>query len=207
MLLVDDRQAQPGKAHLLLDDGVGADHQRRRAGFDGGQHVGACLLLLPAGQPGHLPAARRQQRRQPVGQLGEMLLGQDFGGRHQRALPAGVDGDAGGQRGHRRLAAAHVALQQAVHGLRARQIVRDFFAHAALRAGQLKRQRRQQRLVQATALGRQHGRAQVLARAPRPQLRQLLRQQLLGLQALPGGVAVVFQLGERRIGRRVVQKR
>ena len=206
MLLVDDRQAQLLKLHLLLDDGVRAHHQRRLAACDGGQHLAARLLLLAAGEPGHALAARLQQRREPVDQLGEVLLGQDFGGRHQCALPAGVDGDAGRQRGHHRLAAAHVALQQAVHGLHAAQVARNLFAHAALRAGELERQHGQQLLVHAAALGAQHGRAQMLARPARFQLRQLLRQQLLGLQALPGGVAVVFQLGQRHIVRRLVQK-
>ena len=37
-------------------------------------------------------------------------------------------------------------------------------------------------------------------------LRELLRQQLLGLQALPGRVAVVFQGGQRHIRRGVMQK-
>ena len=43
--------------------------------------------------------------------------------------------------------------------------------------------------------------------APRLQLRQLLRQQFLGLEPLPGRVAVVLERGDRHIGRRVVQKR
>jgi hypothetical protein len=113
---------------------------------------------------------------------------------------------AGGQRGHHRLAAAHVALQQAVHGHGARQVARDFLAHAPLRAGQLKRQGRQQRSCRPPGAAHSAGARRCIARAPRLQLRQLLRQQLLGLQALPGRVAVVFQLGQRHLGRRVVQK-
>ena len=206
MLFVDDRQPQPGKAHLLLNHGVRADHQRGLAGLDQGQHLAARLLLLAAGQPGHALAARRKQRLQPFDELGEVLLGQDLGRRHQRALPAGVDGGAGRQRRDHRLAAAHVALQQAVHGLRGAQVARNFFAHAALRAGQRKRQRGQQLIEQAAAHRRQHRRAQMLTRAARLQLRQLLRQQLLGLQALPRWVGVVFQLRQGHVGCGLMQK-
>ena len=184
-----------------------AHHQRGLAGGDGGQHLAALLLLLAAGEPGHALAARRQQRRQPADQLGEVLLGQDLGGCHQRALPAGLDGHAGGQRGHHGLAAAHVALQQAVHGLLARQVAGDLLGHAALGLGELEGQRGQQLLGQATRRRAQHRGAQVLARAPSLQLRQLLRQQLLGLQPQPGRVAAVFQFGEHRIRQRLVQER
>ena len=206
MLLVDDGQAQTRELHLRLDDGMRADDQRRRAAFNGGQHGRALFLLLAASQPCHALATRRQQGGEPVGQLGEVLLGQDLGGRHQRALPAGVDGHAGGQRRHHRLAAAHVALQQAVHGLGARQVGGDFLAHAALRAGQVEGQRGQQLLGQAAARRVQGRRPQAGALGTRLVLRQLLRQQLLGLQALPGRVAVVLQFAQRRVGRWVVQK-
>ena len=47
--------------------------------------------------------------------LDVMLPGEDFGRRHQCRLPAGLDGDQGRQGRHHGLAAAHVALQQAVH--------------------------------------------------------------------------------------------
>ena len=141
-----------------------------------------------------------------------MLLGQDFGGRHQRALPAGVDTHCRGQRSHHRLASAHIALQQAVHGHGAGQVMGDFLAHAALGAGEGEGQHGQQRFMQRARTighglpGRQHGRPQAVALAPRHQLRQLLRQQLLGLQPLPGRVAVVFQRGQGYVGRGVVQK-
>ena len=42
--------------------------------------------------------------------------------------------------------------------------------------------------------------------APGLQLRQLLSQQLLGLEALPGRVAVILQGGQHHIGRGMMQK-
>ena len=79
-------------------------------------HLRAPLALAAAGEPGDAHA----QRRQPLHQLLEMLLGQDLGGRHQRTLPAGVDGQRRGQRRDHGLARTDVALQQPVHGLGAR---------------------------------------------------------------------------------------
>jgi|GEM_PF-4980467 len=135
-----------------------------------------------------------------------MLLGQNLGGRHQRALPARADGHRRGQRRHHRLAGADVALQQPVHGLRAGQVLRDLLDHAALRLGEPERQRGEQPLVQPLAFGAQRRRLQARALALGLQLRQLLGQQLLELEPQPGGVAAVLQRRERHPGRRMVQE-
>ena len=134
-----------------------------------------------------------------------MLLGQYFGGRHQRALPAGIDANGGRQRSHHGFAAAHIALQQAVHGDVALQVAGDFFAYAALRGCEGKGQGGQQLFVQAAGAHGQGGGVPCFALQAGLGLRKLLSQQLLGLQAQPGGVAVVLQRGYRRIGCRVVQ--
>jgi hypothetical protein len=44
-----------------------------------------------------------------------VLLGQDFGGGHQRGLHAVVDGHQHGADGNHRFAGSHIALDQAVH--------------------------------------------------------------------------------------------
>ena len=115
VLLVDDGQPQVPELHLLLDDRMRADDQCRLAAGRPAPAFRRVLLLLAAGQPGHAQAARREQRLQPADQLAEVLLGQDFGRRHQRALPAGVDGDRRRQRRDHGLARADIALQQPVH--------------------------------------------------------------------------------------------
>ena len=130
MLLVDDHQRQAGEAHLVLEQRVGADHHRAAAG-DPFQRGGARLALELAGQPGDVDA----QRFEPAAEVEEMLLGEDFRGRHQRHLVAGLQRLQGGQRGDHRLAGADVALHQAQHGFGLRQVVGDLGAHAPLRAG------------------------------------------------------------------------
>ena len=56
-----------------------------------------------------------------------MLLGKDFGGRHERDLVSVFHGDDGGLEGHDGLARAHIALQQTPHGDRLRHVVRNLF--------------------------------------------------------------------------------
>ena len=202
VLLVDDGQAEPRKIDLVLDHRVRADHQRRFARGHLGQHLLARLAFAAAAEPRHVDA----QRREPAHQLAQMLLGQDFGRGHQRALPAGFDGQRGGQRRDHGLARTHVALQQAVHRHLTPQVVRDFVADPALGGGQRKRQGREQAFPQPARLRQKRRRALQLAFALGLQLRQLLRQQLLELQALPGRVAVVLQRRLAHVGGRVVQE-
>ncbi|MNV46390.1 hypothetical protein D3C71_1382200 [compost metagenome] len=181
VLLVDDGQRQVLELHLLLDHGVGAHHQRGLAAGHQRQHGGAVLFLLPAHQPGHLAAALGQQGFEPADHLGEMLLGQDFGRRHQRALPTRVHRQTGGQGRDHGFARAHIALQQPVHGHLAGQVGGNFFAHAALGGREAEGQHGQQLLMQRQGtvggfLGAQHGRTQHVACAARLLLRQLLGQ-------------------------------
>ena len=114
-----------------------------------------------------------------------MLLGQNLGRRHQRALPARINRQHGRQGRHNGFSRAHIALQQTVHGHVARQILRNLFAHAALGARQCKGQCGQKLLVQIEApirraRRRQLGRAQCIAGTLGRQFRQLLRQQFFG---------------------------
>jgi hypothetical protein len=192
VLLVHHRQAQARKHHIGLDHRMGAHHQAGLARGHHRQHRGARLALAAAGEPGHLHA----QRLQPAHQLAKVLLGQDLGGRHQRALPARVDGHRRGQCRDHGLARAHVALQQAVHGARPGQVGADLGHHALLGRRQCKGQVCQQAGVQAFMRGRQRRRSQQRTRGVGLGLRKLLGQQFLELQALPGRVAVVFQRGQ-----------
>ena len=116
------------KLHLVLNHCVRAHDQLRLAAGDAREHVAAFFGFLAAGEPGHAHV----ERGEPVKQFLEVLLGQYFSRRHQRALPACINADGRRQRGDHGFAAAHIALQQPVHGRAALQVARDFFAHAAL---------------------------------------------------------------------------
>ena len=75
-----------------------------------------------------------------------MLLGEDLGGGHHGGLVAGLHGRQHRQRGHDRLARAHVALQQAMHRVRCGHVAPDLVPHALLGAGERPRQARAQAL-------------------------------------------------------------
>ncbi len=65
-----------------------------------------------------------------------MLLGEDFGGRHQRHLVAGLDGLQGGQGSDYRLAPRPTSpLHQPQHGLGLGQVMGDLAADALLGTG------------------------------------------------------------------------
>ena len=223
VLLINDRQCQFVKRHLVLNEGVGAHHQPGLATGNQRQHLAARLGFLTAGEPGRGDA----QRLQPAHQLGKVLGRQNLGRRHQGALPARIDADGRCQRRHHGFARAHIALQQAVHGHVAGEVEGNFLAHPALGCRQGKGECCQQLLMQGQADRRrrlkllqhrawrlaglwaarsQHGGAQARALALGLQLRQLLRQQLLGLEPLPGRMAVILQRGQRNVWRRVMQK-
>ena len=70
----------------------------------------------------------------------EMLPRQDFGRRHHRGLPAGLDGPRHGEQADQRLAAADIAMQQPQHPARRRHVVQDLAQRDLLRARQLEGQ-------------------------------------------------------------------
>jgi hypothetical protein len=135
MLFVDDGQGQIVEGHRLLHQRVRADHHLRRAGSHIGQHAGTRFAGDLAGQPGHADA----QRFQPLAQVGQVLLGQQFGRGGERGLLARFHREHGCHRRDHGLAAAHVALHQPHHWRGLRQVMADLREHALLRTGQRKR--------------------------------------------------------------------
>ena len=121
-----------------------------------------------------------------------MLLRQNFGRCHQCALPTGVNGQHGRQSGHHGFACAHIPLKQTVHRDRTGQILADFFANPLLRSGQLKRQSGLKLIVPAPLFGFQGRCTKAVSFLFGHVLRELLRQQFFGFEALPGRVATVF---------------
>lgn len=64
-----------------------------------------------------------------------MLLGEDLGRCHQRHLITGFQRLQGGEGGDHGLARAHIALDQAQHGLLLAEVVSDFIPDALLGTG------------------------------------------------------------------------
>ena len=127
---------------------------------------------------------------------GRVLAGQNLGGGHHAGLVAVVDGQQHRHERHERLAAPHVALQQAVHLESGGRVLADFADDALLGAGE-----REGELLAVEAVeGLAHAREEeaVVAGEPLAAARQdveLHAQQLLELEAV---LRLAQQLGRLR---------
>jgi hypothetical protein len=136
VLFVDHCGTEAREIDRVLDQRMRADRDRRLAAGNGRLHGALVAHLQAARQPGHADA----QRFEPAGQLAVMLFGEDFGRRHERRLIAGLDRAQAGERRDHGLAGADVALQQALHRERLREIGGYLRPGACLRSGQAERQ-------------------------------------------------------------------
>src|SRR5262249_22626661 len=138
MLFVDHREAELSELNRILNQRVSADDQVDVARSDGLLHL-ALLFRLETPRE-QFDAVRRQA--EPAPNVAGVLFGQNFRRRHQRRLVAVLDRDDHRLNRDNRLAAAHVALQQAVHRLVAGHIVDDLFQRPLLGLGRMKGQYR-----------------------------------------------------------------
>jgi hypothetical protein len=189
VLLVDDREPEFCELHAFLEERVRADRELDLARGDG-LHG---LLLLAALQRARKPRDLHAQGCQPVRELEVMLLGEDFRRRHECRLPAVLDRLERGHGGHQRLAAAHVALQQAAHRVRVRKVLADRGVRGALGARERERQRLHERVGERVRLGQ--GRCGL--RAPfaiGDAHGELLREDLVELEPPPRRMRAVVEL-------------
>ena len=140
VLLVGNHQPQLPEHRGLGQQGVGAHRHRRRA-------VGQLfpgLPLLPLGHGAGEQYRFHAQRRKQPGKGRRVLLRQNFRGSHQRRLAAVPGGQIGGGRRHHGFTAAHVALNQPVHGGAPAEIPADIRNRPPLGAGEGEGQRIQE---------------------------------------------------------------
>ena len=129
---------------------MGADHDVYEASRQHGGNIVADALALRAdeerdGQPAveagdveGLDVAARGLEARPIEQPAhseEVLLGEYFGGRHERRLRSAARGGEHGGCGYDGLAAADVALQEAAHRPVGLDICQDVRQGASLRRG------------------------------------------------------------------------
>ena len=97
MLLVDDREPEVAKLHVLLEQRMGADQDMDAAEPKPFEDLGALAPPLATGQDRDLDAGGGSERRDGA----EVLAREDFGRRHHRRLPSAFDDGRGGkQRDH-----------------------------------------------------------------------------------------------------------
>ena len=153
MLLVDHGQAEPLELDLVLDQGVRADDERgaavanrgeRLAALAGaggaGEQDGADVAPLHVRQIGEPEAEHVAPGVEQAGDRAEVLLREHLRWRHQRGLAAAVRAGQHRRQGDHRLARADVALEQAGHRRRARDLALDLGERATLCRGERKGQ-------------------------------------------------------------------
>src|SRR5262245_2818952 len=101
-----------------------------------------------------------------------------------------LDALQGRERGDDRLAAADIALQKPLHGVRLREVAADLRQRLVLGPGELERQPRQQRLRQLAAR-LERGRAYRPPPLAMDAHRELLGHHLVELDPAPGGMAAL----------------
>ena len=143
VLLIDDDEAEPLEVHIFLNQGVGANGNHRLPAFEGGASHAALLRLHTAGQQHGANAEGGQHLADAAG----VLLGQDFGRGHDRALEAVERGQEKRGGRDRRFAGADIALQEAAHGAILRQIAANLHDDALLSLGEAEGQRGLERLI------------------------------------------------------------
>ena len=132
VLLVDDGQAQVLENHLAFNQRVGAHHDLHGAISQTRVNLFSLRDFSGTRQQGEVDIHVFQL----LLQSGEMLRGQDFRGCHQAGLEAVVQSQEHYHQRHDGLAAAHIALQQAVHLVARAQVLADFLDDALLGVGQ-----------------------------------------------------------------------
>ncbi len=201
VLLVHDDQAQLMELDRGLEQRMRADGKLGIALRDALGSRSLVLLLQAAGQPHRFDA----ERCQPVAQFEVMLLGEDLGRCHEGSLVAVLDGLQCGKCGDHSLAAADVALQQALHGMRTGNVVADLVPDFLLCAGKDERQVLQQ-CIGELVVCREFGCHAPAAFAVVHAHRKLLCQQFVELDAHPGRVGSCKQGILIDVGRGLVQQ-
>ena len=135
VLLVDDDKPERLECNAFLHQRVRADRERCAVRDRRARRIARAFRALPAE-----PDRHDAERREPRGEVAPVLLGEDFGRRHQRDLPSGFDRGERGERGDDGLARADVALHQPQHRRRFRDVALDFLRDALLRFRQCERQ-------------------------------------------------------------------
>ena len=186
VLLVDHCQAEVLELDRLLEQRVGADHDRQPPVAELQQQVAPRRARHGAGEQPDGAGGQPFQRA-------EVLLGQHLRRRHQRGLRAGLHRAQHGQQRHQRLAGADVALQQPEHAARRGHVAVDLRQGCRLRRGGREAEA-PQRLGPHLPGGAERAAGPPLLPRLHPGHRELVRQHLV--VAEPGA-----KLRRRRFGR------
>ncbi len=132
MLLVDDGEPEVAKDNAFLKQGMGSDHNIDAAFRQQGEGFSARGSRVAAGEERQSEPGGLAERRESL----MMLAGQNFGRRHQRRLPPGLDDRRHGKQSDQRLAGSDIALQKPQHAGWRAKICGDFGHRGRLGCGE-----------------------------------------------------------------------
>src|SRR5207237_5707429 len=135
MLLVHHRKSELRELDLLLDERVGADYERAVARRGSGADTAPLRRALAADEK--LDRQAGKARFEVGAKLAEVLARQDLGRGHHDRLQPGRVCHRHARGSNRRLARAHVPVQQPVHGRWALHVLESRPWGRALGAGSL----------------------------------------------------------------------
>ena len=185
VLFVNDSQAEALKGHVVFQQGMGSDQDMDGTGCEVFENGFA-----------RFPFDAAREESDPQGgttEIGlyslQVLLGQDFGRRHEGGLEAVVEGDEHRQEGDHRFSAAYIALEQAVHLCPAAEVPADLPDDPLLGTGQLERHALAVEIVELFPYAFEYEAADLCpAAAFHGEEAKLQKKELLELQAVPGGL-------------------
>ena len=129
VLLVDDADGEPRELDVGLDQGVGADDQRRARPVASRSSVSR---RRAGGRRAGQQRERDRPRRRAALEGRGVLLGERLGRRHQRGLVARLERAQHRVEGDHGLARADLAHQQPLHRLARREVGVDLVERVAL---------------------------------------------------------------------------
>ena len=189
MLLVDDAKAEFLKGDAFLDEGVrahgdpcGAASQRLEdAAFFGGLEA-SCEF-----EDGNA------ERSEPLAQFLGVLFGEKFRGRHEDGLMSAFEGAQQRKSRDDRFAASHVPLYESVHGGVLLEILFDFVPDALLRVCECEGERGEEGVDEVFARFVEARCAEIPSVQAGFGERNLLCEQFVEFEALPGGGRAVLE--------------
>jgi hypothetical protein len=138
VLLVDDHDPRVVHQLRVMQQRMRADHDLWfvRAALPAHQFQAIAVLALRSRPQRHA----QSQRFQPLPRIARMLLGQNLRWSHQHGLTTRFDRPQHRREGHHRFAAAHIAVQQAVHRRAGGHVAMNLVQAALLRRRELEGQ-------------------------------------------------------------------
>ena len=190
VLLINDHEAELGQSKSTREQRVSADEDSRGSRVEGRARGSALAFDSRLSTLDRLLRPRlhlhvHAERFEPTREVAEVLLRENFRGRHQRHVEPALQRHQRRARRHSRLARADIALQQTPHRMRPAHVRADFSQHPRLRVRELEAKLREKRLDEMIVTGASQSLRAGLKLFPSRLNLQLQRYEFIQRETLP----------------------